>query len=482
MTTGTINHSKLTIFLEAVDNTYKKVILLPNTYSSILRKHGQSHNCELLQILLCPTDLPSISRFRTAGIGAWFVQRAQRAINTSHVEAESKENGIGFVKLMSVTMRWMLHKLAEMSTLLLSQYFILKEKDGFLEFIEKRIKVNGHMVIVLAEEAWCHSWLPQSIKGGLPGGETLKNCKPLENMVKKQDADGRLNAAICCAPALALGTWGLLEGKKATCYPVFMEKLGATCATAVESRVEIDGRIVTSRGPGTTMEFSVALVEQLFGKEKAAEVSAPLVMRPNPGDEYTITELNQIKWSYENTPQILVPIADGSEEMEAVAIIDVLRRAKANVVVAALGNSLEVVASRKVKLVADVLLDEAEKNSYDLIVLPGGLGGAEAFASSEKLVNMLKKQAESNKPYGAVCASPALVFEPHGLLKGKKATAYPAMCNKLSDQSHIEHRVLVDGNLITSRGPGTSLEFALAIVEKFYGREKGLQLAKATLV
>lgn len=319
-------------------------------------------------------------------------------------------------------------------------------------------------------------------KGGLPGGETLKNCKPLESMVKKQDADGRLNAAICCAPALALGTWGLLEGKKATCYPVFMEKLGATCATAVESRVEIDGRIVTSRGPGTTMEFSVALVEQLFGKEKAAEVSAPLVMRPNPGDEYTITELNQIKWSYENTPQILVPIADGSEEMEAVAIIDVLRRAKANVVVAALGNSLEVVASRKVKLVADVLLDEAEKNSYDLIVLPGGLGGAEAFATSDKLVNMLKKQAESNKPYGAICASPALVLEPHGLLKGKKATAYPAMCNKLSDQSHIEHRVLVDGNLITSRGPGTSLEFALAIVEKFYGREKGLQLAKATLV
>ncbi|KAJ0230062.1 Protein DJ-1 B [Hirschfeldia incana] len=310
------------------------------------------------------------------------------------------------------------------------------------------------------------------LPGGLPGGETLKNCKPLEDMVKKQDTDGRLNAAICCSPALALGTWGLLEGKKATCYPVFMEKLGATCATAVESRVEVDGRIVTSRGPGTTMEFSVTLVEQLFGKEKAAEVAAPLVMRPNPGDEYTITELNQMNWSFDTTPQILVPIADGSEEMEAVAIIDFLRRAKANVVVAALGNSLEVVASRKVKLVADVLLDEAEKNSYDLIVLPGGLGGAEAFASSGKLVNMLKKQAESNKPYGAICASPALVFEPHGLLKGKKATAFPAMCNKLSDQSHIEHRVLVDGNLITSRGPGTSLEFALAIVEKFYGRER----------
>ncbi|VVB11751.1 unnamed protein product [Arabis nemorensis] len=319
------------------------------------------------------------------------------------------------------------------------------------------------------------------LPGGLPGGETLKNCKSLENMVKKQDEDGRLNAAICCAPALALGTWGLLDGKQATCYPAFMEKLAA-CAKAVESRVEVDGKIVTSRGPGTTMEFSVTLVEQLFGKDKAVEVSGPLVMRPNPGDEYTITELNQMNWPFDNTPKILVPIADGSEEMEAVAIIDVLRRAKANVVVAALGTSLEVVASRKVKLVADVLFDEAEKSSYDLIVLPGGLGGAEAFASSEKLVNMLKKQAESNKPYGAICASPALVLEPNGLLKGKKATAFPAMCSKLSDQSHIDHRVLVDGNLITSRGPGTSLEFALAIVEKFYGREKGLQLAKATLV
>ncbi|KFK22990.1 hypothetical protein AALP_AAs54686U000100, partial [Arabis alpina] len=113
------------------------------------------------------------------------------------------------------------------------------------------------------------------LPGGLPGGETLKNCKSLESMVKKQDEDGRLNAAICCAPALAFGTWGLLEGKNATCYPIFMEKL-ATCAKAVESRVEVDGKIVTSRGPGTTMEFSVTLVEQLFGKDKAAEVSGPL--------------------------------------------------------------------------------------------------------------------------------------------------------------------------------------------------------------
>ncbi|GAY66457.1 hypothetical protein CUMW_248930 [Citrus unshiu] len=223
-------------------------------------------------------------------------------------------------------------------------------------------------------------------QGGMPGATNLKESEVLETIVKKQASAGRLYAAVCASPAVALGSWGLLKGLK-------------------------DGKVVTSRGPGTTMEFSVALVEQLYGKERVDEVSGPLI-------------LCQCKY---------------------------------------------------------VLIDEAAKLSYDLIVLPGGLGGAQAFANSEKLVNMLKKQKESNRPYGAICASPALVLEPHGLLKGKKAAAFPAMCNKLSDQSEIENRVVVDGNLITSRGPGTSMEFALAIVEKFFGRNKALELAKIML-
>ncbi|XP_050219346.1 protein DJ-1 homolog B-like [Mercurialis annua] len=319
-----------------------------------------------------------------------------------------------------------------------------------------------------------------ALPGGMPGASNFKNCGALESMVKKQAADGRFYAAVCASPAVAFASWGVLKGLKATCYPAFMEQLQSS-AMAVESRVQQDGIVVTSRGPGTTMEFAVALVEQLYGKEKANEVSGPLVMRANHGDEYTIKEINPVEWTFNNAPRILVPIANGTEEMEAVMIIDILRRAKANVIVASVEDNLEILASRKVKLEADVLLDEAAKLSYDLIVLPGGLGGAEAFAKSEKLVNMLKKQRESNRPYGAICASPALVLEPHGLLKGKKATAFPAMCDKLSDKSEIENRVIVDGNLITSRGPGTSMEFALAIVEKFFGRQKALELAKIML-
>ncbi|XP_021287580.1 LOW QUALITY PROTEIN: protein DJ-1 homolog B [Herrania umbratica] len=357
--------------------------------------------------------------------------------------------------------------------------------DVTVASVEKQLPVDAcHGVKIVADAlvADCTNTIFDliALPGGMPGATNLKNCEALESVVKKQAVDGRLYAAVCASPAVALGSWGLLKGLKATCYPSFMDQL-TSCATAVESRVQQDGKVVTSRGPGTTMEFAVALVEQLYGKEKAYEVSGPLVMRPNHGDEYTVTELNPMEWKCNDNPQILVPIADGSEEMEAVITIDILRRAKANVVVASVGDNLEILASRKVKLVADMLLDEAAKLSYDLIVLPGGLGGAQAFANSDKLVNLLKKQMQSNKPYGAICASPALVLEPHGLLKGKKATAFPAMCNKLSDQSFIDNRVVVDGNLITSRGPGTAMEFALAIVEKFFGRQKAIELAKVML-
>ncbi|CAL9777206.1 unnamed protein product [Musa acuminata subsp. burmannicoides] len=316
-----------------------------------------------------------------------------------------------------------------------------------------------------------------SLPGGIPGSDTLRDCGVLESIVKKQAEKGGLYAAICAAPAVALGSWGLLKGLKATCYPSFMDKLPSD-ATAVESRVQVEGQVVTSRGPGTAMEYSLALVEKLYGKDKADEVAGPMVMRPHHGVEFAMNEINSTTWKFDSTPQILVPIANGSEEMEAVMIIDTLRRAKANVVVASVEDKLEIVASRKVKLIADMLLDEAIKLQYDLIVLPGGLPGAQAFSNSEKLVNLLRKQAESSKLYGAICASPAIVLETHGLLKGKKATAYPAMCDKLSDQSCCENRVVVDGNLITSRGPGTSLEFALAIVEKLFGRQKSLDLAK----
>ncbi|KAL1817912.1 hypothetical protein DCAR_0522411 [Daucus carota subsp. sativus] len=320
-----------------------------------------------------------------------------------------------------------------------------------------------------------------ALPGGMVGAARLRDTEILESMVKKHAQEGRLYAAICASPAVVLGPWGLLKGLKATCYPSLMEQLSAY-ATPVESRVVQDGNVITSRGPGTTMEFGLVLVENLFGKEKALEVKGPLVMRPDPGEAYTVVEINPIEWTYSGSPKVLVPIADDSEEMEALSIIDVLRRAKATVTIASVEDTLDISARRKSRIVTEMFIDDAAKFQYDLIVLPGGLPGAKKFASTETLIGLLKKQKELNRPYGAICASPCYCLEPCGLLEGKKATGFPPMVHELSDQSMIEYRTVVDGNLITSKGPGSALEFALAMVEKFFGRDKALELCKAMLV
>ncbi|KAF3328571.1 Protein DJ-1 [Carex littledalei] len=316
-----------------------------------------------------------------------------------------------------------------------------------------------------------------ALPGGVQGAPKLRGCVELESMVKKHAANGGLYGAICAAPAVVLSSWGLLNGLKATGHPFYMDKFPPE-VNKVDERVVVDGRVVTSRGPDTTMEFAVTFVELLYGNQKAEEVAGPMVMRPQHGVEFTMKELNPIGWNSNGIPQILVPIANGTEEIEATFIIYILRRAGANVIVASIESILEIVASREVKIIADVLLEEVLELNFDFIVLPGGLGGAQAFANSVRLISLLKKQAESNKLYGAICASPAIVLEPHGLLKGKKATCYPSMIEKLSDKSESSNRVVVDGNLITSQGPGTAMEFALSIVEKFYGRNKALELAR----
>ncbi|VAH58979.1 unnamed protein product [Triticum turgidum subsp. durum] len=314
--------------------------------------------------------------------------------------------------------------------------------------------------------------------GGMPGSVNLRECKVLERMVKMHAEKGGLYGAICAAPAVTLAHWGMLKGLKATCYPSFMEKFTAE-VIPVNSRVVVDRNVVTSQGPGTAIEFALALVEQLYDKEKMEEVAGPLYVHPQHGADYTIEELNSVEWKCSGTPQVLVPVANGSEEIEALNLIDVLRRAGANVTVASVEDTLQIVTRRhKFNLIADMMLDEAAKMEFDLIVMPGGLSGAQKFASTDKLVDLLKKQAGSGKAYGAICASPAHVLEPHGLLKGKKATAFPPMAHLLTDRSLCENRVVIDGNLITSRAPGTATEFALAIVEKLFGREKAVPVPK----
>jgi 4-methyl-5(b-hydroxyethyl)-thiazole monophosphate biosynthesis len=179
---------------------------------------------------------------------------------------------------------------------------------------------------------------------------------------------------------------------------------------------------------------------------------------------------------------VLVPIAEGTEELEAVTIIDVLRRAGADVTVASVASSLQVVASRKVNLVADCLVTDCASKTYDLIVLPGGLPGAEHLRDSKLLIEMLKLQKQTGRLYAAICASPAVALAPHGLLDGKAATCYPSCADQLPDTSKRDQRVVVDGNCMTSQGPGTALEFAIELVRQLYDNATAQEVAEAMLV
>lgn len=178
--------------------------------------------------------------------------------------------------------------------------------------------------------------------------------------------------------------------------------------------------------------------------------------------------------------KVLVPIADATEEIEAVCIIDVLRRAGASVTVASV-NGLQVTASRGVKLVADRLITDCN-DTYDLIVLPGGMPGAEHLRNSKELELLLKRQREEGRLYAAICASPAVVFQYHGLLDQHRATCHPQFTHLLESAQAAESRVVVDGLCITSRAPGTALEFAIKLVELLYGEKKAEQVAKPMLL
>ena len=173
-----------------------------------------------------------------------------------------------------------------------------------------------------------------------------------------------------------------------------------------------------------------------------------------------------------SVPRVLVPLAQGCEELEAVTIIDLLRRAGIEVTSAGLGVR-NVTASRGVTLIPDTDLESALKSDYDMIVLPGGLPGADHLDNDERIRSILKKMADDNKYTAAICAAPKVLANA-GLLAGKTATGYPGLLDKLglSDTTLSNEAVVRDGKVVTSRGPGTAIDFALELIEVLSGEEK----------
>lgn len=169
--------------------------------------------------------------------------------------------------------------------------------------------------------------------------------------------------------------------------------------------------------------------------------------------------------------RVLVPLAEGCEELEAVTVIDLLRRAGIEVVTAGLDDR-PVCASRGTRLLPDVTLDEALRQDYDMVVLPGGLPGADNLGADERIRSLLRKMADSGKFTAAICAAPR-VLAGAGLLAGRRATSFPGALEgfDLSDTTMVGEAVVEDGKVITSRGPGTAMDFALTLIERLTDRE-----------
>lgn len=167
---------------------------------------------------------------------------------------------------------------------------------------------------------------------------------------------------------------------------------------------------------------------------------------------------------------VLVPLAQGCEELEAVTVIDILRRAGINVVSAGL-DAQPVRASRGVMLVPDTTLDEALKHSFDMVVLPGGQPGTNHLKADARIIALVQQMAAKGRYVAAVCAAPSVLGKA-GVLDGKRATGFPGSLEGFSNVKLAPGAVVEDGKLITSRGPGTAMDFALTLVERLAGRAK----------
>ncbi|MGH8506728.1 MAG: DJ-1 family glyoxalase III [Stenotrophobium sp.] len=177
---------------------------------------------------------------------------------------------------------------------------------------------------------------------------------------------------------------------------------------------------------------------------------------------------------------VLVPIAHGSESLETITLVNVLRRAEIAVCVASIETTLTVKASRSIALTADALFNDVGAQEYDLIVLPGGEIGANNLAACAPLIERLRSQRAAHRWYGAICAAPALTLSPHGLLDGKQATCYPAFKDKLLH--FVDQPIVQDGHCVTSQGPGTAMDFALHLVDLLAGAERRRKVAAALLL
>lgn len=176
--------------------------------------------------------------------------------------------------------------------------------------------------------------------------------------------------------------------------------------------------------------------------------------------------------------KVLLFMAEGHEEIEALTVVDLLRRAGIEIETVSITSNRMVPGSHGIVTVCDQLIEEVDFNSADMLVLPGGMPGTLNLELCQPLMEQVHKFNNAGKNIAAICAAPT-VFGKAGLLKGKKATCYPGMEGDLDGANVSTDEVCHDGNIITSRGLGTAIPFALEIVRTFQGDGAADKIAKA---
>ncbi len=180
---------------------------------------------------------------------------------------------------------------------------------------------------------------------------------------------------------------------------------------------------------------------------------------------------------------VLVPLAEGFEEIEAVAVIDILRRAGVSVTTAAVGgNGLEVSGAHAIAVRADAAITDCEDQDFDMIVLPGGMPGAANLSASNALHRILQKHNGNQGLLGAICAAPAVVLQQKELLAGRKVACYPSFREQVNEASRTDARLQLATGLITAAGPGVALEFGIALVRELVGEDAAASIAGALLL
>ena len=175
--------------------------------------------------------------------------------------------------------------------------------------------------------------------------------------------------------------------------------------------------------------------------------------------------------------KVLVPLADGFEDIEAITIVDVLRRGGVNVVTASIGETDEVRSAHGVMMRADALFDEAAEDDYNAIVLPGGGEGAENLKNSDAVIDRLRRQAAEGGLLCAICAAPLVLVHAEVIAPDLQVTCYPA-CQTELDRKWTPAPVVADGNVITGQAPGTSLLFALVVLQTLVGPDIANKVAR----